>query len=242
MINLSYEEIIGIIKKAYESGERVDLSGTKLRGANLRHVDLRNINLSGANLRYADLRYADLRDDNLSTANLRYADLGYADFRGADLSGVDLSCVDLRIANLSTANLRDADLSYADLRDANLSGADLRSANLSGADLRSANLCGADVRGTKFPALTMVLLAQWKDLSDELTLECMRWDANAFPDHRKFDEWKITSNCPYLDANVERIINFYEKEKLWKSGKPELTLYELMEAILKEKCNYAPVA
>ncbi|NVS52579.1 pentapeptide repeat-containing protein [Listeria monocytogenes] len=76
-------------------GERADL-----RGANLRHADLRRADLSGANLRHADLRRADLS----------YANLSYADLRRADLSYANLS-----YADLSYANLRRADLSYADL-------------------------------------------------------------------------------------------------------------------------------
>ncbi|WP_176692669.1 pentapeptide repeat-containing protein, partial [Listeria monocytogenes] len=40
-------------------GERADL-----RGANLRHADLRRADLSGANLRHADLRRADLSGAN----------------------------------------------------------------------------------------------------------------------------------------------------------------------------------
>ncbi|HAA9321510.1 TPA_asm: hypothetical protein GHL50_08555 [Listeria monocytogenes] len=76
-------------------GERADL-----RGANLRHADLRRADLSGANLRHADLRRADLRGANLRHADLRRADLSYAN---------------LSYADLSYANLRRADLSYADL-------------------------------------------------------------------------------------------------------------------------------
>ncbi|HAA8027502.1 TPA_asm: hypothetical protein GHM16_15525, partial [Listeria monocytogenes] len=76
-------------------GERADL-----RGANLRHADLRRADLSGANLRHADLRRADLSGANLRHADLRRADLSYAN---------------LSYADLSYANLRRADLSYADL-------------------------------------------------------------------------------------------------------------------------------
>ncbi|HAA8544325.1 TPA_asm: hypothetical protein GHN35_07515, partial [Listeria monocytogenes] len=71
-----------------------------LRGANLRHADLRRADLSGANLRHADLRRADLSGANLRHADLRRADLSYAN---------------LSYADLSYANLRRADLSYADL-------------------------------------------------------------------------------------------------------------------------------
>ncbi|HAA4462901.1 TPA_asm: hypothetical protein GES44_15175 [Listeria monocytogenes] len=67
-------------------GERADL-----RGANLRHADLRRADLSGANLRHADLRRADL-----SYANLSYADLSYANLRRADLSYADLNWINWR--------------------------------------------------------------------------------------------------------------------------------------------------
>ncbi|PNQ54905.1 pentapeptide repeat-containing protein, partial [Listeria monocytogenes] len=67
-------------------GERADL-----RGANLRHADLRRADLRGANLRHADLRRADL-----SYANLSYADLSYANLRRADLSYADLNWINWR--------------------------------------------------------------------------------------------------------------------------------------------------
>ncbi|EAE6961494.1 pentapeptide repeat-containing protein [Listeria monocytogenes] len=86
-------------------GERADLRGADLSGANLRFADLRGADLSGANLRFADLRGADL-----SGANLRFADL-----RGADLNNANLSNADLSNVNLSNANFRGVDLSDANL-------------------------------------------------------------------------------------------------------------------------------
>ena len=86
-------------------GERADLRGADLRGANLWE--------------------ADLRDANLWEADLRGANLWRADLRGADLWGADLRGADLRGANLWEANLWRADLWRADLR-----GADLREADL----------------------------------------------------------------------------------------------------------------
>lgn len=68
-----------------DGGERADLYGADLRGADLCDADLYGANLYGANLRDADLRGANLRN---------------ADLRGADLCD----------ANLCNANLRDADL------------------------------------------------------------------------------------------------------------------------------------
>ena len=118
-----------------EGGERADLRGANLSGANLSDADLRCANLSGANLSDADLRCA-----NLSGADLSGADLSGADLRYADLSGANLSGANLRYANLSGADLSDANLSGADLRCANLSGANLSDANLSDADLSDADL------------------------------------------------------------------------------------------------------
>jgi hypothetical protein len=96
-------------------GERADLRGSYLSGAEFRYADL-----SGA-----DLRYADLRDAILS---------------GADLSGAYLCEADLRGAYLCDAYLYNAYLRGADLRDAKLREADLRGADLRDVDLRSANL------------------------------------------------------------------------------------------------------
>ena len=76
-----------------DGGERANLCGAKLCGA-----DLRNANLCGAKLCGADLRNADLCG----------ADLCGADLRNADLCGADLCGADLRNANLCCANLRGA--------------------------------------------------------------------------------------------------------------------------------------
>ena len=71
-------------------GERADLCGADLRGANLyradlRGADLRGADLSGADLRGATLYRADLRGANLSGADLYRADLYRADLRGAEI-------------------------------------------------------------------------------------------------------------------------------------------------------------
>jgi hypothetical protein len=79
--------------------------------------------LSGARLRAADLSGADLSGARLRAADLSGADLSEARLRAADLSGARL-----READLSGADLHEADLSGARLRAADLSGADLGSA------------------------------------------------------------------------------------------------------------------
>jgi len=81
------EELDEIIAKhikwvrSEEGGERTDLSGAYLIGADL----------SRANLSRADLSGADLSGANLSRANLSRADLSGADLSGANLSGAYLS-------------------------------------------------------------------------------------------------------------------------------------------------------
>ncbi|MHC5246663.1 pentapeptide repeat-containing protein [Listeria monocytogenes] len=69
-------------------GERADL-----RGANLRHADLRRADLSGANLRHADLRRADLSYANLRRADLSYADLNWINWR--DVVGLTVIAVQI---------------------------------------------------------------------------------------------------------------------------------------------------
>jgi len=99
---------------------KTDLSGAKLRDANLR----------GADLQLANLQEARLIGANLQEANLQGANLGGAFLISADLSNANLSGSDLRGANLINALLEQADMSNADLR-----SADLRSANMSNAHL-----------------------------------------------------------------------------------------------------------
>jgi Pentapeptide repeats (8 copies) len=70
--------------------------------------------LSGARLRDADLRLANLSEANLSEADFRLADLCRADLRWADLSGARLDGAILRWADLTGADLSDANLATCD--------------------------------------------------------------------------------------------------------------------------------
>ena len=95
-MNIEIEKILEKHEKwltGREGGERADLRGANLCGANLR----------GANLRGANLCRADLRGANLCGANLRGANL-----REANLRGVNLCEANLRGVNLCGANLREA--------------------------------------------------------------------------------------------------------------------------------------
>jgi hypothetical protein len=83
-----------------QGGERADLKGAYLTGANLREADLTGANLEEAYLTGANLRGAYLRGADLTGANLRGADL-----RGADLTGAYLTGAKLRGAYLTGADL-----------------------------------------------------------------------------------------------------------------------------------------
>ena len=83
-----------------KGGERADLRGAYLSGADLTRADL-----SGAYLSRADLTGADLRGAYLSGAYLTGAYLSRADLSRADLTGADLSGADLREADLTGAKI-----------------------------------------------------------------------------------------------------------------------------------------
>jgi len=156
-------------------------------------------------------------------------------FYHANLSSADLSFSYLRSANLRSADLSSANLSFADLRSANLS-----SANLSFADLRSADLSFADLRSAKYLCPSMFLLINWGSVSEDLCLDLMRYDAENHPIPEKFLEWAKGGLCPYSSVNIVRVANFTENRELVKDdflSRPVKSAYELMQALIKEKCK-----
>ena len=160
-------------------------------------------------------------------ANLREANLRGANLSGADLSRADLSRADLIEANLREADLIEADLIEADLSRADLIEADLRRANLSGANLRGADLRRADLRYIPAP---LVLLAQWGELPDALTLDLMRYDAANHPEPERFLRWADDGPCPYSGLSLARAANFTERRELIKAdflGLPVKSAWDL---------------
>ena len=83
---------------------------TKLRGKNLRGLDLREIYLKNADLSDANLEGTDLRDQRLIGAKLNDAILTKSDLRGVNLYGANLSGACLAGANLQGAILNQANL------------------------------------------------------------------------------------------------------------------------------------
>jgi len=118
-----------------------DLRGAQFEGALLTGADLRRADLREANLSYVDAERARLDEADLEGAELIDANLAQSQLTGADLKGARLSGADLQGAQLSGARLSQADLSNADLL-----FADLRGADFSGTQLAGAHLEGADLR------------------------------------------------------------------------------------------------
>ncbi len=125
-----------------ECGTPVYLEGLTLKAPDGQRVDLRGAHLEGANLRGAHLEGVNLRE-----THLQGADLWEAHLEGADLWDAHLEGADLRMAHLEGANFWEAHLEEADLSRAHLKRADLRRANLGGAHLEEAHLDGADLKG-----------------------------------------------------------------------------------------------
>jgi hypothetical protein len=180
-----------------------------------------------ANLIRANLIRANLRDANLIRANLSGANLIRANLSGANLIRANLGDANLGDANLSGANLSDANLIRANLSDANL----IR-ANLSGANLSGANLSGANLSGAKYSILSGFKI-NFGELSDNLTLELMRHDAE-FCGVEKMTSWANGGPCPYTQMSRDFI--FRERRTLWVPGAPQLRGMELWKALAKE-CN-----
>lgn len=100
------------IKTNNKEGQRADLSGAHLRGANLSYANLRDANLRGAYLNLADLRGADLSGADLRLTDLTGADLMKAHLCGTQLNRADLSGAKniLEARELHTADFKDAKL------------------------------------------------------------------------------------------------------------------------------------
>jgi len=159
------------------------------------------------------------------------ANLWEANLREANLRGANLREADLREANLREANLWEADLRGANLRGANLREADLRGANLREANLREANLNISHMLISN-SVQTILTIINWGELSDKLTLEMMRHDAESCGIDA-MTAWVEGGGCPF--SNSVRDYQFQEKRELWIPGKPKLRGMKLLKALCKEK-------
>lgn len=126
-----------------------------------------------------------------------------------------------RRADLSEANLSETNLSKFNLSKSNLFKADLSEANLSEANLSEARYNILDILGIKI-----------FNISNELTLELMRWDATVCGEE-KMANWANGGLCPF-NGHLKRIFIFSEKRELWQPGPPRMNIYELWQTIAGE--------
>ncbi len=215
----------------YANLQDADLQGAHLHYANLQGADLQGARMHYANLQDADLQGADLQGARMHYADLQGAHLHYANLHYADLQGAHLHYADLQGAHLHYANLQGARMHYADLQGAHLHYANLQGADLQGAHLQGADLQYANLQDTKYSILS-ILKSNFYSLSDELTLELMRWDCISCGEE-KMKIWVDTYACPFADS--EREFYFKEKKELWVPGKPTMNYKELFIALCKEK-------
>lgn len=140
---LGQERGPGWLNVSFTDLRRADCDGLWLNGVNLDAACLEaasvyQVNLSGTSLIEANLRHAELGTSILHRARCLDADLRGARLVKADLREADFTGADLREANLRKARAHGALFVRADLR-----SADLRGCDLGGADLRHARLDGA---------------------------------------------------------------------------------------------------
>jgi uncharacterized protein YjbI with pentapeptide repeats len=138
-----------VIGKVWDNKAIVELRAkqplTDQRRAGFEGVFLRNRSLQFIDLSESRMYGADMIEANLSRATLSRASLAGSNLRAANLRGADLSDADLSGADLAFANLLGADLSRANLTGTVLYGAYLILADLSAAKVSQAqldNACG----------------------------------------------------------------------------------------------------
>jgi len=156
--------ILGVLARRQRArerkGDRLNLSGTDLRGAFFRDVHFEGAFFADADLDGATFVSEKAPDMNLGwllygridpDIPLKYDDRGIQRFvaataGGCRLEGANLDRASLRESFLSGIHLENASLAYADLRGANLWQARLKGASLVCANLEGAMLHGADLR------------------------------------------------------------------------------------------------
>jgi hypothetical protein len=82
----------------------------------------------------------------------------------------------------------------------------------------------------------VVLLCQWRILTEGLTSLAMAYDAACHPDPSAFTRWAQGGPCPYDGVKVQRACNFTERRELWKPGLPAPRPYDLMVALIRHCC------
>ena len=180
-----------------------------------------------------------LKIDSFVGADLHDENLGGIDFKGENMSGANLSGANLIDANLSWANLSHSNLSSAVLISTNLSHTILSWANLAGSLMKSTNLHAARIYDSnlldvRYSISSILFSVHWGELSDELTIECMKL-CMLFTGVEKSNDWISSDRCPY--GYGRRDILFNEKKSLHGHyiGLPTVNIRELFKRLCEEK-------
>ena len=198
-------------------------------------VSLRNANLAGANMARANMAGAYMARANMAGAYMEGAYMAGACMARANMEGAHMEGACMAGAYMEGANMEGAYMAGANMARANMEGANMARAYMAGAHMEGAHMEGANMEGANLPSPTVVLLASWGVVSNELCADLMLWDASNHPDPAKFDVWANGGDCPYRGVKVQRAANFSESRALW--GKGEMCRpYDLMVRVLAEKC------
>ncbi|MEM6400032.1 MAG: pentapeptide repeat-containing protein [Cyanobacteria bacterium P01_D01_bin.116] len=168
---------------------KVNLSGMDLSEVDLSGTSLFQANLSGANLYRANLSNAILQETDLSDASLIKANLKNKKFPQTNLSGANLTKANLSGAkfythtSLSKTNFSFSNLSGADLSELNLRGNNFSGANLCKANLNITNLSGANLNGANLSEANLEYANLRKTQIQEATI-----------DEKWYLVWEIVNN------------------------------------------------
>lgn len=132
------DSIIGVIRE--NSGRWMSIQMEWIRLGRIPSNTRIKLDLSGARLRKADLTgsmlgLSNLEKTDLEEANLTAANLTRSNLTGAKLSSARLNLAVLKVMNLTQTDFREADLTQAVLVDANLDRTDFRGAQLDSTNL-----------------------------------------------------------------------------------------------------------
>ncbi len=196
--------------------------GLDLRGADLRHVNLRNLPLARirGGLTQEEWLFTNLEQRNMAGVHLEGADCCETRMEGTLLRGAFLNEATLRNAHLQETVLFSAYLQHAYLRNAHLEAANLYMAHLEGAYLRKAFLAGADLGNTFFDSTTNL---------EQVILRDSKWGCVLLVDAH----WSEV-NLSVIDWTQVKMLGDEHKARNWQpSGETSVEKRRQLEAYRK---------
>lgn len=127
------------------------------------------------------------------------------------------------------------------LRNASFRGSIFTSCNLAHCDFTNTILKNINFIDCWLPSPTMLLLANWEAVSEELTVDLMNYDAACHPNPRRFAIWAgkgtILSErvCPYSGYQIHRACTFSQNPKSYNPKRELQRPIDLLTRLFKEK-------